>query len=96
MYSFPGIGPGPVRQLPSELNSGNADFNDARTLLDSAANAFKGEIYNAAIDGMSSSHDSYNSAMIHYEQMSGYAAGPDQKAYADALKSYAQSCMYAA
>ncbi|MGA9139882.1 MAG: hypothetical protein WBZ29_06635 [Methanocella sp.] len=80
----------------SELNSGNADFISASTLYSSAVNAYKGEMYNDAANGMSTSCDSYNNAMIHYDQMAGYANGPDQKAYADALRSYAQSCMYAA
>ena len=59
-------------------------------------NAFKSGMYYDSIDAMSSSYDNYNSARMHYEQMTAYAAGPDQQAYADALKSYAQSCMYAA
>jgi hypothetical protein len=80
----------------SELNSGNADFNSASALYKSAMNAYKGLMYNDAVNGMSASCDSYNNAMMHYEQMAGYSAGPDQQAYADALKSYAQSCMYAA
>lgn len=80
----------------SELNSGNADFNSARGLYDTAMYSFKGEMYYDAISAMSASYDKYNSAMTHYDQMASHAAGPDQEAYADALKSYAQSCMYAA
>jgi tetratricopeptide (TPR) repeat protein len=80
----------------SELNSGNADFNNARGLYNTGMNAFKGGMYYDAINAMSSSYDNYNSAMMHYDQMTGYAAGPDQQAYAGALKSYAQSCMFAA
>lgn len=79
----------------SELNSGNADFNTARGLYDTAMNAFKGGMYYDAISAISASYDNYNSAMSHYEQMAGNAASPDQHAYADALKSYAQSCMFA-
>jgi len=80
----------------SELNSGNADFNSARGLYDTAMNSFKGEMFYDAINAMSASYDKYNSAMTHYDQMAGQAASPDQQAYAEALKSYAQSCMYAA
>lgn len=79
----------------SELNSGNSDFNSARGLYDTAMNSFKGGMHYDAISAMSASYDDYNSAMTHYDQMADHAASPDQQAYADALKSYAQSCMYA-
>ncbi|OPY30944.1 MAG: hypothetical protein A4E28_00034 [Methanocella sp. PtaU1.Bin125] len=80
----------------SELNNGNAEFNSARGMYETAMNAFKGGMYFDAISAMSASHDYYYNAMIRYDQMAVYASGPDQEEYADALKSYAQSCMYAA
>ena len=80
----------------SELNSGNADFGLARAQYDQASQAFSGGIDYDAIDAMATACDDYDQAMEHYAHMAGYANGPDQRDYAAALQSYAQSCMYVA
>ena len=80
----------------SELNSGNTYFGLARAQYDRALQAFAGGVSYDAIDAMASAYGYYNTAMEHYGQMAGFANGPDQKVYAEALESYAQSCMYAA
>jgi hypothetical protein len=80
----------------SELNSGNTYFGQARTQYDSGMHAFTGGINYDAINAMSSAADYYDLALKHYGQMSGFAEGQDQKAYASALKSYAESCKFAA
>jgi hypothetical protein len=79
----------------SELNSGNTYFGQARTQYDSGMNSFTSGLNNDAIIAMTTASDYYDLAVQHYGQMDGYAAGQDQKAYASALKSYAESCMYA-
>ncbi len=80
----------------SELNGGNTDFGLARAQYDQASQAFAGGIGYDAIDAMAAACDYYDMAMEHYARMAGYASGPDQRDYAAALQSYAQSCMYAA
>jgi hypothetical protein len=80
----------------SELNSGNTYFGQARTAYDMGMRAFTGGINYDAINAMSSAADYYDLAMTHYGLMSGSAEGQDQKAYASALKSYAESCKFAA
>lgn len=80
----------------SELNSGNTYFGQARTHYDTAIRAFIGGINYDAINEMSSASDYYDLAVQHYAGMAGFAEGQDQKAYAAALKSYAESCKFAA
>jgi len=80
----------------SELNNGNTDFGQARTYYDGGIRAFSGGINYNAIDAMSLAADNYDLAVTHYGQMADFAEGQDQKAYATALKSYAESCKYAA
>jgi hypothetical protein len=80
----------------SELNSGNTCFGQARAQYDMARNAFTGGINYDAIDAMTTAADYYDQAASHYGLMIGYAGGQDQRAYAAALKSYAESCKFAA
>jgi len=79
----------------SELNSGNTYFGQARTHYDASMRAFSGGMNYDAINAMSSAADYYGLAVTHYGQMAGFAEGQDQKAYADALRSYAESCKFA-
>jgi hypothetical protein len=80
----------------SELNNGNTDFGQARTNYDGGMRAFSNGNNYDAIGAMNSAADDYDLAVIHYGNMSDFAEGRDQKAYAVALKSYAESCKYAA
>jgi hypothetical protein len=80
----------------SELNSGNTYFGQARTSYDAGMSAFSGTFNYEAINAMSSAADYYDLAFKHYGQMESFAEGQDQKAYASALKSYAESCKFAA
>jgi hypothetical protein len=80
----------------SELNSGNTYFGQARTHYDAAMSAFSGGINYDAISAMSSAADYYGLAVTHYGQMTDLAEGQDQRAYASALRSYAESCKFAA
>jgi hypothetical protein len=80
----------------SELNSGNTYFGLGRTQYDSGMRAFTGGFNFDAINSMSSAADYYELATQHYGEMEGYGEGQDQKAYASALKSYAESCKFAA
>lgn len=79
----------------AELSSGNTEFSQGSNVYKAAMNAFDGEMYNDAISGMSSASGYYSLASKHYGQMDSYAATQDQKAYAEALGSYADSCRYA-
>jgi hypothetical protein len=80
----------------SELNSGNTYFGQARIHYDGAMDAFSGGIHYDAINAMNSAAENYDLAETHYGRMADFAEGQDQKAYAAALKSYAESCKYAA
>jgi hypothetical protein len=80
----------------SELNSGNTCFGQARAHYDIALGDFTGGINYEAINQMITASDNYNLAMQHYAGMADFADGQDQKAYAAALKSYAESCKFAA
>jgi hypothetical protein len=80
----------------NELNSGNTYFNQARAQYDAATHAFTSGVNFDAIDDMSTATNYYELAANHYGRMADLAAGQDQKAYATALKSYAESCKYAA
>jgi hypothetical protein len=79
----------------TELNSGNTYFGQARTQYDSGMHSFTAGLNNDAVIAMTAASDYYNLAVQHYCRMEGYSAGQDQKAYASALKSYAESCKYA-
>jgi hypothetical protein len=80
----------------SELNSGNTYFGQARTHYDAGMRAYNGGVNYDAINYMISAADYYELATTHYGLMAGFAEGYDQKAYAVALESYAESCRYAA
>jgi hypothetical protein len=80
----------------SELNSGNTYFGQARTQYDAARSAFPGGFNYDAINAMTAAADNYAQAASHYGLMIGNAGGQDQSAYASALKSYAESCKFAA
>lgn len=80
----------------SELNSGNTCFGQARAQYDAARNAFTGGMNYDAIDAMTTAAGYYEQATSHYGLMIGFAEGQDQRAYASALKSYAESCKFAA
>jgi hypothetical protein len=80
----------------SELNSGNTCFSEARAQYDAANNAFTSGINYDAIDEMTTAAGYYEQAASHYGLMIGFAGGHDQIAYASSLKSYAESCKFAA
>jgi hypothetical protein len=80
----------------SELNSGNTCFGQAGAQYDAARTTFTGGFNYDAIDEMNAAAGYYDQAAGHYGLMIGYAEGRDQSAYASALKSYAESCKFAA
>lgn len=80
----------------TELNAGNTACSSAMDEYNTAAQYFSKAGYNQSIAVMSLAYKDYSEAVTHYQKMTGFADTSDQRAYADALKSYAESCKYAA
>jgi hypothetical protein len=79
-----------------ELNAGNAACGEAMEQYGTAARYFSKGFYNESIPAMKLVFNGYQTAAGHYREMAGHAETPDQRSYAGALESYAESCMYAA
>jgi len=79
-----------------EMSDGNAAMAQAREQYDGAGAYFTRGSYDLAIAAMNAAYGRYGEAADAYGLMASNASSQDQRAYAEALQSYAKNCMYAA